>query len=133
MPTTTWGSPWPPLGHRPEEAIPDYRRALRLNPGFAAAHFNLGNATAALGRMPEAIGCYRDALRLRPNYAAAHANLGAVLAQTGRLDDAIAELEEAIRIDPGYVPTPMRSWGRSWAARGGIRLRAGRSWKRRPA
>ena len=73
-----------------DEAVACYRRALELNPDFAAAHSNLGNALQDLGRPEEAIACHRRALQLKPEYAEAHNNLGNALKDQGHLDEAIA-------------------------------------------
>ena len=50
--------------------------ALRLSPGLAPAHYNLGVILAAQGRAGEAAGQYREALRLNPGFAEARRNLG---------------------------------------------------------
>jgi Flp pilus assembly protein TadD len=39
---------------RTDEAIAQYREALRLFPGYSGAHFNLGQALSSLGRFAEA-------------------------------------------------------------------------------
>jgi Flp pilus assembly protein TadD len=96
-----------------DEAIAEYREALRIKEDYAAAHNNLdvaaahnniGLALQAKGRLDEAIAAYQEALRIKKDYAEAHHNLGAALSKKGRLDEAIAEFREAIRIkkdDPG--------------------------------
>ena len=66
-----------PFGLGPGRAC--YRRALELDPRFAAAHHNLGLLLRALDRLPEAQQCYEAATRLEPNFAEAHNNLGNVL------------------------------------------------------
>ena len=43
-----------------------YRRALALDPNFAQAHYNLGNALLARDRSTAAIVHYRKALALQP-------------------------------------------------------------------
>jgi tetratricopeptide (TPR) repeat protein len=85
---------------RPEEAMAQYREALRLNPGYVNAHNNLGLTLVQLGQTDDAIAEYREALRLDPNRSNAHINLGDALAQEGRLQEAIDEFREAIRVDP---------------------------------
>src|SRR5579862_209463 len=47
-------------------AVDYLRTVLRLQPGLAAAHNNLGNALAAQGKYAEAIPCFQEALRLKP-------------------------------------------------------------------
>ncbi len=86
-----------------EDAIAEYREAIRLNPDFAIAHLNLGAALAALGKRAEAISAYREAIVLQPNLPEAYYNLGNTLAQEGELADAIAQYKQAIQINPGYA------------------------------
>jgi tetratricopeptide (TPR) repeat protein len=52
------------------DAIAEFQAALRINPDYAEAHVNLGDALAKIpGRQVEAIAEYRAALRIRPDYA----------------------------------------------------------------
>jgi Tfp pilus assembly protein PilF len=88
---------------RTDEAISEYREALRLRPGYPQAHDNLGNALHIKGRTDEAISQFREAIRFKPDYAEAHGNLGAALCDTGKIDEAISEDQEAIRLKPDYA------------------------------
>ncbi len=89
---------------RLSEAVTQYEAAVRLKPGYAEAHSNLGNALDSLGLTREAIAEYEDAVRLEPALAEAHCNLGRVLQTVpGRLDDAIGQYEEALRLRPDYA------------------------------
>ena len=54
------------MGHR-EEAVAHLAQALRLKPGYAEAHYNLGMALAQTGRVAEAIEHLEQALRLKPD------------------------------------------------------------------
>jgi len=63
------------LGHallhllgRPDEAVGPLQEAIRLRPGRASAHAELGTALAALGRASEAVVAFEDAARLDPGY-----------------------------------------------------------------
>ena len=55
-----------------EEAIAEYRTAIRLKPDYADAHTNLGAALNDQGKFAEAIPELREAIRLKPDYAGAH-------------------------------------------------------------
>ncbi len=85
------------------DAIAEYEIALRIEPGHADAHNNLGNCLARAGRMAEAMMEYRSALRIRPNHADAHNNLGnALAANPDQLPEAMAEFEAAIAATPEH-------------------------------
>ena len=86
-----------------DEAILQYKEAMKIRPGDAESHSNLGNALARRGRIDEAVEQYRQALKLKPGYAEAHSNLGVALAGLGRLDEAVSQYQEALRIEPRRV------------------------------
>jgi tetratricopeptide (TPR) repeat protein len=83
-----------------EEAMAQFREALRLDPDNAQAHTNLGNTLLREGYTEEAIAEYREAFKIDPAEAEAHYDLGNALLQQGRTEEAIAQFREAIRIDP---------------------------------
>jgi len=88
-----------------DEAIVQYREALRLKPDLAEAHNNLGIALHRKGQLEAAIAHYREALRLQPEHATAYTNLGAALHTQGRLEEAIAQYRRALRIKPRSAET----------------------------
>ncbi len=81
-----------------DEAIRQYREAIRLRPDDAEAYYNLGIVLAEKGQTEGAIRQYQKAIRLRPDDAGAHYNLGIVLAGKGQTDGAIRQYQEAIRL-----------------------------------
>ena len=83
-----------------EEAVAEYRTAIRLKPELAAAHYNLRSALADQAKHNEAIEAYREAVRLKPDYAVARNGLGNALLGQGEVNEAIAEYHAAIRIKP---------------------------------
>jgi tetratricopeptide (TPR) repeat protein len=86
------------------EAISQYRQAVRIQPEYPEAHFNLGSALAhsdLSDRLPEAIAEYQTALRLKPDYVEAYYNLGNALSRIPeRLPEAITQYRAALRIQP---------------------------------
>jgi tetratricopeptide (TPR) repeat protein len=96
------GSAYNDLG-RTDEAIEEYKIALRIKPDYAEAHNNLGNSYYEQGRIDEAIEEYKIALRIKPDHAVAHYNLGNAYANLGRTDEAIEEYKKALRIRPDYA------------------------------
>jgi Flp pilus assembly protein TadD len=85
---------------RVDEAIPQLREALRIDPAHAEAHSNLGVALARRGQTAEAIEHYRESLRLDPRQMQAYSNLGNALLSQGRTSEAIAQFETALSLDP---------------------------------
>ena len=86
---------------RRDEAIAEYRQALRARPKSAAVLNNLGAALQASGRLDEAMASYREAVRAQPDYANARHNLGGALVQKGDFAEALPYLREAVRAQPG--------------------------------
>jgi protein O-mannosyl-transferase len=92
---------------RPEDALAEYREALRIRPGDRNASGNFAQASFAAGarlleqyRFPEAEAHFREGLELRPGNALAQAYLGLAQASLGRYRDALASFDRALRLDP---------------------------------
>ena len=90
------------VGGHIEEAIAQFREALRVDPRHANAHFNLGNALAQQGHCNEAIAEYNKGLEIEPNCPSGYNNLGVTLADLGRFDGAIAHYQKALELQPDY-------------------------------
>jgi tetratricopeptide (TPR) repeat protein len=86
-----------------DEAIACYKKAIELNPKFAWAHNNLGNALLDKGQVDEAVACLKKAIELNPKYAVAHYDLGVALRKQRKLEEAVAEYREAIALKPDYA------------------------------
>ncbi|HEV2447584.1 MAG TPA: tetratricopeptide repeat protein, partial [Candidatus Sulfopaludibacter sp.] len=85
------------------DAIAHLQAALRLGPGSAQAHSDLGSALARTGQTEQAIHEFRTALSLDPGSAIVHNNLASALATGGQAEQAISEYQSALRIDPEYA------------------------------
>ncbi len=93
------------IGHqgRVEEAIEQYREAIRIKPDHEKANNNLGNALVNLGKRDEAVDYFNKALRKNPDYADAHNNLANVLWELGRTEGAMRHYSEVLRINPDHA------------------------------
>ncbi len=97
------------LGHalrdkgRLDEAIAEYREAIRLQNDFTEAHDNLGLVLRNKGQLDEAIAEFREAIRIKKDLADPHNGLGIALHDKGQVDEAIAEFREAIRIKKNHA------------------------------
>lgn len=77
-----------------------YKKAIRIEPRFLDAHFNLGNALTNLDRPAEAWREYQAALKLNPRNSSVYAAMGYLLAKNGRIDEACRQLKKALSINP---------------------------------
>jgi tetratricopeptide (TPR) repeat protein len=95
-----------------DQAIEEYRQAIRLQPDDAKAHSNLGNALSAQGKTDQAIEEYRQAIRLQPDLAEAHCNLGLALKKHGLFRESLESLERGHQLgsrQPGWK-SPSAQW-----------------------
>jgi tetratricopeptide (TPR) repeat protein len=88
---------------RPDEAIPIFEKAIRLNPlaptGYFAAQ---GIALRETGQLAAAAASFKKAIERSPNCFKAHAYLAAVSSLMGRDDEAQAEAAEVLRLNPNF-------------------------------
>jgi len=86
-----------------DEALAEYREALRLDPQMFEAANDVGKLLFDQGRPAEALDYCLTAVRLKPDRATLHNNLGLTLEELGRFDEARAQFEEAARLDETYA------------------------------
>jgi tetratricopeptide (TPR) repeat protein len=87
---------------RLDEALGNFRNALKLDPSLASASYNQGLVLAQQGKTTEAIECFRTAIRLRPGFALAHYGLGLALHLAG--DPAAEEQLRKAELMKGFMP-----------------------------
>jgi tetratricopeptide (TPR) repeat protein len=90
---------------RHEEAMEEYRLAVKANEDFAEAYCNLGLALFYQGRFEDAIAEFLNALRIHPDFAMAHANLGLAFLNNKLADEAISEFNLALGLDSNNADT----------------------------
>src|SRR5438309_5292758 len=84
-------------------SIPEFQRAIALNPNYATAHHWYGfNPLATLGRFDEAIAESKRAVELDPLSPVINSDLGSNLMVARRYDEAIAQLRKTLEIDPTF-------------------------------
>ncbi|MGF1503315.1 MAG: putative 2OG-Fe(II) oxygenase [Paracoccaceae bacterium] len=82
-------------------ATETYRRALAVDPGFAAGWLNLGILQMRADRIDEAGDCFECAIGIEPTMADALAGLGVVRQRQHRLPEAAEALARAVEAAPG--------------------------------
>jgi adenylate cyclase len=88
---------------RPQEAIPYYEKALRLNP-FAPVwyYIQLGQSYRMVGRYQESITQLKKSLAVAPKNLATYFHLCFTYIEMGKIDEARAAAAEVIRIAPKF-------------------------------
>ena len=80
-----------------------YSQAIELNPKFAEAYNNRGNAKSNMKRYEEAIEDYDKAIGFNPNFAEAYNNRGNTKFDMKRYEEAIEDYGKAIGLNPNYA------------------------------
>jgi len=84
-----------------QKAVDYYRQALEINPEYAAAHYNLGNAYLALKKYDRAEAAFRRAVELDRHLVQAYLNWGNLYLETGRFEQAERVLQQGVNQNPG--------------------------------
>jgi adenylate cyclase len=88
---------------RPDEAIPLFQKAIRLNPfGPAYLYREFGAALRQAGRVEEAVSPLKKAIQIGPDDIGAHLVLAVTYIMMGREKEARAEAAEVLRINPKF-------------------------------
>lgn len=84
-----------------DEGIASAEQALKLDPSYGTAHYNLANLLVIKGSLAEAEEHYREAIRLHPRFMLAHRNFGDLLMMKRQPARAAEEYAAALKLDPG--------------------------------
>ena len=86
-----------------DRAIQDLNEAIRLEPGFGEAHYNLGATYHEMGQDERAIQDYDNAVALEPNVGFPLIGRGNSYLVLGDVDRAFRDYDRAIRLEPSFV------------------------------
>jgi len=90
-----------------DAAAQAFRRALKLKPAFAEAHYNLGKVLRNQRRLAESLREYERAHALEPQAVPAQLGLAMIYRLNGQPERALAVLRAAVRDrlpDPDHIP-----------------------------
>ena len=82
------------------EEIPEYRRALEIDPDLVVNYINWGATLYEKGQYQDAIKVYREGINVSPLIASLHYSLGLALEREKKTAEAEAEMALARKIDP---------------------------------
>ena len=89
--------------NRPDDALVQYRQALKLDPASPEVYNNLGRLLNDAGKPAEALDYCRRAVALNEKSAPSHNGLGVVLTELSHFDEALGEFSAAARLNPSYA------------------------------
>ena len=85
---------------KPEKALEDFNRAIRIKPHVAAGYLGRANTLQILGRYAESITDYNKSLEIKSDLANAYVNRGSAYSHLGEYEKAIADYEKGLELDP---------------------------------
>lgn len=86
-----------------QESIPEYKKAIEIEPEFEQAHLYLGDAYYMTYDFNNAIKHYLKAIEINPNNKHSHHYLGDAYLEIGELEKALESYIQAVALDPEYV------------------------------
>ncbi len=92
--------------NKPEEALQDFEKAIKIDPGRAEGYLGKANALNMLGRYREAIECYNQAISIDPTLANAYVNRAIAYSHLGEYKKAIKDYEKGLELDPKIDDPP---------------------------
>jgi len=90
-----------------DQAAVHLAEALRLDPNYADAHYNLGQVMYRQGQLDAAIGHFSQVVQLKPDDAQAHYKLALALAQQKQAGQALRHYSKAVSLKPEVDTSPL--------------------------
>ena len=78
--------------------MPDYDKAIAIDPGFCVPYCNRAHSLLDANRDEEALAGYDRAIALEPKFAEAYLGRALALRKMSRIDEALASIDKAIEI-----------------------------------
>jgi hypothetical protein len=86
-----------------ERALPYFKKAVKKNPRYPEAYFQIGYCNAQLKRYEEAYQAYKQAIRIKPDFVFAHFYLGLIYLDVRDKNHALEEFQTLRDLDRGYA------------------------------
>ncbi|MGD8648863.1 MAG: tetratricopeptide repeat protein [Desulfobacterales bacterium] len=85
---------------KPEKALEDFNRAIKIDPQKAAGYLGRANALNIMGRYKECLEDYDKVLQINPKLANAYINRASAYSHLGEYEKAIVDYEKGLELDP---------------------------------
>ena len=86
-----------------DRAIDLYQRALKIDPDFVLARYDLAVTYRGMGEIDKAIAEYEKVLKINPRFPEALSNLGGQYFRKGNVKQAVAHFQKAIEVYPNFI------------------------------
>ena len=94
-----------------EEAIHEFKEAIRLRPAFPGAHNGLGTVYAQRGQMDDAISEFQEAIRIKPDFEPAHRSLAMAYFEKKQYADAWKHVHASAKLGGKMSPDFLKALG----------------------
>ncbi len=84
-------------------AIDYYQRALKIDPDFVLARYDLAVTYRGMGEVDKAITEYEKVLKINPRFPEALSNLGGQYFRKGNVKQAVAHFRRAVEVYPNFI------------------------------
>ena len=84
------------------KAITYFEQAIREDPNFAEAHFNIGYCRDELGEHQKAVTAFKKAIQIKPDFVEAHYNLGIAFDELKQFQESIPAYSRAAELKPDF-------------------------------
>jgi len=91
-------------------AIHAFREAIKIDPTYVDAHYDLARVLVDANHQDEAVAAYDTLLGLVPQFAEAHSERGLALATLNRHEEALAAYRHAHELKPESSHTSPTTW-----------------------
>ena len=85
------------------KALNIINEAIKVNPNFAEAHNEQGNALNELKQLNMALKSYDNAIKINPNFSDAYYNKAVILHELKNIELAIENYDNSIKINPNHI------------------------------
>ena len=86
-----------------DKALPYFMDAVKKDPRYANAYFQIGYCNAQLGRYPDAFDAYKKAIQIQPDFVLAHFYLGLIYLEARDRNHALEEHKILKNLDRNYA------------------------------
>ena len=85
-----------------DEAIAKYNEAIKVDPNYATAYYEMGYTLFSTGKGKNAMPYLEKVLQLDPKSGGAYDMIGSIYDDDKQMDKAIEYFQKGLKVDPGY-------------------------------